>query len=162
MGICRPILKAAAASAIAMAVMAVPAVANEGPPMPDSAAYVPSPDMRDRWIAECTDRLSEGYRHERREERTRQRDRARSRCESYHDDYYAYYRSHQANAVQPSYYRPMRAQTEGCDPSPDCRRGCAETVEYEYVDVPVQRRYTPLRRPSKRVKVVPDKRIRVY
>ena len=36
---------------------------------------------------------------------------------------------------------------------------CTETVEYEYVDVPVRAKPRPV--PDKRVKVVPDKRVKV-
>lgn len=150
--------KVAAGSVLVLAAtLALPAAASDGPPMP---SYAPSREQRDHWLDECSERLSASYRHERREDRLRERDRSRASCESYYDDYYAYYRSHrQAYGSQPAAYQPRRAQNQACDPSPDCQRVCTQTVEYEeeYVDVPV--RAAPRR--SKRVRVVPDKRIRL-
>lgn len=92
---------------------------------------------------------------------------ARDECERYLDEYYAYY----AQAQQRWNYVPayMPVQSNGCG----CTRpaavapmrpaqNCTETVEYEYEYVEVPRRpkirYIP-RRPDKRIRVVPDKRI---
>jgi hypothetical protein len=161
---------ALAGAAMALTAAATPAFASDGPPMPQASAYAPSPEARGRWVQECSERLSEAgsddrYDHydrrERKEHRARERDRARETCERYYDGYYDYYSGHH-RAYQPAgqanYYQPRRVQSGGCDPSPDCRRDCGETVEYEeYVDAPA--RATP--RPSKRIRVAPDKRIRI-
>ncbi len=153
----RQFIIATATAALAFGWMASPAAANDSAPIASATGYAPSPEMRARWIAECSDRLSAGSRHERRKERAREHDRAQSRCQGYYDDYYAYYRSYQASMAHQMAYPSRRAQSAGCDPSPDCQSGCAETVEYEYVDAPV--RATP--RPSNRVRIVPDKRVRI-
>jgi hypothetical protein len=169
----RRLLKTAAAGAtLAMAAIATPAAASDGPPMPQASAYAPSPESRGRWVQECSERLSQDSRDQndhyydrrdrraRQEQRARERDRARESCERYYDSYYDYYAGHY-RAYQPgtqsATFQPRRMQTDACDPSPDCRLDCGETVEYEYVDVPV--RAAP--RPSKRVRTVPDKRIRL-
>jgi hypothetical protein len=89
--------------------------------------------------------------------------RIRDECERYFDDYYAYYAAH---ARAPAYGQPMYGY--GCcqpmamlpaRPAPECR----EEVRYvtEYVTVP-GRRIIPRRpAPDKRVRIVPDKRVRV-
>ncbi len=167
---CRRLLEiVAAGSALALAAMAMPAAAADGPPMPQTAPYAPTAQERDRWLEECSERLSqsnstqayENYdRRQRKEERARQRDQARASCERYYDSYYDYYSGHYRSwqpSAQASYYQPRRAQSGPCDPSPDCRQGCGEVVEYEEVEVPV--RAAP--RPRKRVRIVPDKRIRL-
>ena len=88
----------------------------------------------------------------------------RDECETYLDDYVAYYAYH---AAQPAYgygyahpaYAPSAYGC--CRPGPAIAREpkCTETVEYVYEDVPVRPRAR--RMPSKRVRIVPDKRIRV-
>jgi hypothetical protein len=146
--------------ALGLVALAAPAAADDSPSMPHAAAYAPGPEMRVRWVDECSERLSEDNRHERKRDRLHEQDRARTNCERYYDSYYDYYSGHyrawQPNA-QPAYYQPSRTRAGGCDPSPDCRRDCTETVEYEYVDVPV--RAAP--RPDKRIRIIPDKRIRL-
>ena len=160
-----------AATALGLAAMATPAAASDGPLMAQPAPYAPSAEQRDRWLDECSDRLSQSGglddydyygRRQRKEERAREHDRARASCERYYDSYYDYYSGHYRAwqpSAQPSYYQPRRAQNGPCDPSPDCRRGCGEVVEYEEVEVPV--RAAPRSRPSKRIRIVPDKRIRL-
>jgi hypothetical protein len=101
---------AATGSALALAFTAVPAAASDGPPMATSEGSMPSPRERDRWVQECSERLTAGQRDHYRDEfsrkrdrerdRARERDQARASCESYYDDYYAYYRSHQAYGAQ--------------------------------------------------------------
>jgi len=172
MGRRRLLKTAAAGAALCLAIPASPAWANDGPPMPQASAYAPSPESRGRWVQECSERLSQGSRDQndqyydrrdrraRQEQRAHERDRARESCERYYDSYYDYYAGHWRSyqpGTQSAAYQPRRVQTGACDPSPDCRRNCGETVEYEYVDVPV--RAAP--RPSKRVRIVPDKRIRL-
>jgi hypothetical protein len=163
---------AATGSALALAFTAVPAAASDGPPMPTSEGSMPSPRERDRWVQECSERLTAGQRdhyrdeysrkRDRERERARERDQARASCESYYDDYYAYYRSHQAYGEQrqATVYRPSaQSYRQDCVPCdrPSGRSNCGQAVEYEYeyVDVPVRPR------PSKRVRIVPDKRIRL-
>lgn len=169
---------AIAGSAFAFAVMAVPANAGDsqqphraeyGAAMTHGSSYMPSPEERVRWIAECSDRLAGEMRHMRKRERREERDRARSSCERYYDDYYAYYGEHRqqytgmyAPASRP---QPMAIYDRDCVPcdrpiSSGSGRECTETIEYEYVDVPVRRRAPPPA-PTKRVKVVPDKRIKL-
>ncbi|MCB2058933.1 MAG: glycine zipper 2TM domain-containing protein [Novosphingobium sp.] len=92
--------------------------------------------------------------------------RIRDECETYLDDYYAYYA--QGSYGYQSYGYAYPAQGYGCCyaapmmmvPVMPARTEpeCSETVEYEYVDVPVRAKPRPV--PDKRVKVVPDKRIR--
>lgn len=155
----RQFFSAAAAAMLTFAI-ATPALANEGTPMPGPASYAPDAGQRDRWVDECSERLASGYHHERRKDRLRERDRQRENCARYYDSYYEYYNG-QYRAWQPgaqtTHYQPRRVQNGACDPSPDCRRNCVETVEYEEVEVPV--RAAP--RPSKRIRVAPDKRIRL-
>jgi len=99
-------------------------------------------------------------------------------CETYLNDYYARYsysyggyagHGYPGGYRHQGYAQPAYGYGAGCcqqpmmmvpvvrqtAPEPEC----VETVEYEYVDVPVQSRPRPA--PRKRVKVVPDKRIRV-
>jgi len=102
--------------------------------------------------------------------------RARDECEAFLDNYYAQYSRggysgygypgyghHQAYANaqygygagcchQPMMMVPIVRQTVS---EPEC----TETVEYEYVDVPVRAKPRPV--PTKRVKVVPQKRVKV-
>ena len=142
---------AAAALALALAAAACPALANDGPQMRHSEAYAPDHDTRERWVEECSERLTAGYDHARREDRLRDHDRAWESCESYYDDYYAYYQTHQAD------YGGQRGATMIKRPrrsSGSC--ACTETVEYEeeYIDEPV--RAAPP--PTKRVKIAPGKR----
>lgn len=90
---------------------------------------------------------------------------ARDECERYLDEYYGYYSAHARHFA--GYYPGGMVQAQGCcqpmmtmpRPAPECR----EEVRYvtEYVTVP-GRRVIP-RRPAprdKRVRIVPDKRIR--
>lgn len=155
---------AAAGIALGLASLATPATARDGAAQSVNA-YAPSPEARSRWVEECSERLSAGQgqvrdpyssRRQRKEQRTRDRQSARASCESYYDSYYEYHAGHY-RAWQPGVRtasRPPAAYAPaGCDPSPDCRRNCAEVVEYEYVDVPV--RAAPRPRPA------PDKRIRL-
>jgi hypothetical protein len=167
----RLIRTAAAGLALGLAALASSALASEETPMPATGAYAPSSDARARWLDECSERLAESgsagrYDHldrrQRRESRARDRAQARTSCERYYDSYYDYYSGHYRAwqpGAQSTSYLPRRARTEGCDSSPDCRCDCGEVVEYEYVDVPV--RATPRRVPDKRVKIVPDKRVRL-
>jgi hypothetical protein len=187
----------ATASALAFAVLAMPALAQAGavpvaPPTVDSpmpppppvmhaghgGGYAPPAELRSSWLAECYDRMRDnGVR----------RKKAAERCERIFDSHYAYYRSAQPSmtygygpAYGYGYAAPAYAlapanggcvpcgapMAAGPVPAPAVRRGepvCTETVEYEYIDVPVRaapRRAAPPRRavPSKRV---PDKRIKL-
>lgn len=90
--------------------------------------------------------------------------RSRDACETYFDDYMAYYSYHYAQPgygygypMQAAYgcCRPMHAPMHAVVHQPKC----TETVEYVYEDVPVRPRARRL--PAKRVKIVPDKRIRI-
>jgi uncharacterized protein YcfJ len=91
------------------------------------------------------------------------RGRPRDECETYFDSYYEHY-----NAVAYSYYpgygAPYGYVPAGgygcCQQAPMARQEptCTETVEYVYEDVPVRPRKRVI--PQKRVKIVPDKRIR--
>lgn len=95
--------------------------------------------------------------------------RVRDECESYLDQYYAAY-SRPAGygygyGYVPATYAPGCACQQPMMMSPAAQGGenCTETVEYEYVDVPVRSRirYIPRRAvPDKRIRIVPDKRIR--
>lgn len=93
------------------------------------------------------------------------RGRIRDECETYLDDYNAYYSQGGYAYGQPGYGYPAYGQGACCQPMtmvPAYRPSppeCTETVEYVYEDVPV--RPKARRIPSKRVKVVPDKRVRV-
>ena len=178
MGLRRLLEFATVGSALALAATAMPASANDGPPMPrpdygapmaGPADYMPSRDDRERWLAECSDRLAGDTRHMRKRERIAVRDRAWSSCERYYDDYYAYYDDHYQRYA--SSYGPATRPRPVASYDPDCvpcdrpmtggsGRECTETVEYEYVDVPVRRR-APAPAPTKRIKVVPDKRIKL-
>lgn len=77
--------------------------------------------------------------------------RVRDDCEAYLDSYYDYY-AHAGRGYGYGYGAPMMV------PAPRSEPECTETVEEIYEDVPV--RPKARRIPSKRVKVVPDKRIR--
>lgn len=177
MGLRRLLEIATTGSALALVATATPASANDGPPMPrpeygapmaGPAAYMPSGAERDRWIAECSDRLAGDLRHVRKRERNAERDRSFASCERYYDDYYAYYEGHYrqyaASYGPASRPRPVASYDPDCVPCDRPMAGggqeCTETVEYEYVDVPVRRR-APAPAPTKRVKIVPDKRIKV-
>lgn len=95
--------------------------------------------------------------------------RTKDQCEAWLDNYYASYAAGYPGAY-PGYgyaggaygypaFAYVPVQTGCCQPArpkPDC----VETVEYEYVDVPVRRARHIRRAPDKRVRVVPDKRIR--
>jgi hypothetical protein len=179
-----------AGSALGLTVMAAPVMAQgydepqpplergQGMPhhrasMPQGEPYSPSPEARSRWLAECTERFANSRRSDGRDYRYSYESRkvraaraaddlrdAEQQCARYYDSHYEYYSAYRPQA-QPAYYRP--SSNRGCVPcdqpgSVPRRSGCTETVEYEYVDVPV-RRAAP--RPSKRIKVVPDKRIRL-
>lgn len=167
-------------SALAIAATTASASPPDGPPMPppdqgpgmmhhgsgmihQEQGYTPPPQFRDSWIAECTDRLADGYGR-------RKARHAEERCVRYFDSYYDYYRMHQP---APGYAYGYQGAAMGygtcCQqpmmmmPAPRMARRepeCTETVEYEYVDVPVRRRPPPPA-PTKRVKVVPDKRIKL-
>jgi hypothetical protein len=173
MGLCRLPFIMIAGSALAIAATAASASPPDGPPMspPDHGpgmmhhgqGYTPSPEFRDSWLAECTDRLAEG--RGRREARH-----AEERCVRYFDNYYDYYRMNQPAPGYAYGYQGAAMGYGGCCqqpammPAPRIARRepeCTETVEYEYVDVPVRRRPPPPPAPAKRVKVVPDKRIKV-
>ncbi len=90
---------------------------------------------------------------------------SRDRCEAYLDDYYAHYAyagpgyGYGAQAYGGGYgccQQPMMMVPVYTVPGePDCK----ETVEYVYEDVPVRPRARRIS--SKRVKIVPDKRIRI-
>lgn len=97
--------------------------------------------------------------------------RVRDRCEAYLDEYYAYY-SRGGGYGHPGYGYGYPAYGYGnacCHATPmmmvpvtmaaRAEPECTETVEYEYVDVPVRAKPRPV--PDKRVKVVPDKRVKV-
>jgi uncharacterized protein YcfJ len=96
-------------------------------------------------------------------DRAEDRGAARDQCETYYDDYYARY----AHAG-PGYGHGYPAYGYGCCQQPMMmvpvymvpgKPDCKETVEYVYETVPV--RHKARRIPSKRVKIVPDKRIRI-
>ncbi len=173
MGLRRLFKNAAAGSVFAFALLATPAMAHEGPPppmpqygatMPHQPHFTPPPAFRESWIAEREDRLADGYHHRRKRD-------VRAfgeRCARYFDGYYGYYRSYQPGPGYAHAY-PGAAMGYGacCQqpimmmPAPRMQRRepeCTETVEYEYVDVPVRRAPPPKR--TKRVKVVPDKRVK--
>lgn len=102
--------------------------------------------------------------------------RNRNECEAYLEDYYArythgggYYPGYGAD--QQGYYpaygyagQPMMMVPVMMMPAAQPKPNCTETVEYVYEDVPVRakpaKRYIP-RRPDKRVKITPDKRVKV-
>lgn len=168
-----------AGSTLGLAVMAAPVMAEDseapverGQAMQQGEPYSPSPEARSAWIAECSEGLARsrpssprvdhyGYESPKKQAARLADDRrdAEKQCTRYYDSYYEYYGAYRPQTQQ-AYYQPMRASSPAgcvpCDRSGRPRSGnCTETVEYEYVDVPV-RRATP--RPSKRV---PDKRIRL-
>lgn len=102
--------------------------------------------------------------------------RTKDQCEAWLDDYYASYARAPHAQGYPGYgypaayygypgYAPAFAYVpmqNGCCQAARPKPDCAETVEYEYVDVPVRRAARHIRRaPDKRVPVVPDKRIRI-
>lgn len=168
MSLRRLLRSAAAGSAFMLAATAAPALASDGPPPvyahPQAVAsgHGMTPEMRDRWLAECRDRLSGTYK----------RRKAESRCLAYLDDYYAYYRSHPSHGgqgVAMAYGYPAHTQAYGAGccqqpvtmvpvPRPQRRAPeCTETIEYEYVSAP--RRAAPPRPIPQ--KVVPDKRVRL-
>ncbi|MCB2049221.1 MAG: hypothetical protein KDE32_13505 [Novosphingobium sp.] len=142
-----------------------PGMMHHGPAMMEQGqGYTPPPQFRDSWVAECTDRLAEGYGR-------RKARQAEERCMRYFDSYYEYYRSYQPAPGYAYGYQGAAMTSGGCCQQPMMMPGprmarrepeCTETVEYEYVDVPVRRRAAPPPpAPTKRVKVVPDKRIKV-
>jgi hypothetical protein len=172
MGLRRLIEAAATGSAIVLAALAAPVAAQDGPPPPPpmygadgghgshgapGGGYTPPAEQRASWLAECRDRLADSdlRRH------------AAQRCEEYFDGYYAHYRMAQPGLTwgypvathggggccqQPMTMMPVPR-------APHREPECTETVEYEYVDVPVRAYPAPRAVPRKRVKVVPDKRI---
>jgi hypothetical protein len=186
MGLRRLLQTTVAATAMTLAAFGAPALAQDGPMPPPppmmhgghsapgtssapGGGYEPPLQMRSSWLAECRDRLHHGG---------IRRESAAERCERYFDDYYAYYRSAQpAPAYGPVYSQRYSyaapTMSSGCmpcqrpamvapGPAPYVRRGepeCTETVEYEYVDVPV--RAAPRRRAAPPPRAVPDKCIRV-
>ena len=158
-----------AATIVALALSACPALAHEGagydvphpawqngPPQPYSQHPMMEPDAREAWLAECRHRLSMHGNRWDRDDREREMD----QCEAYLDSYYAYYRSYQdrpypAYAYAAPCCQPMMMVPAA--PEPRTEPECTETVEYEYVDVPARPKARPA--PDKRIKVVPDKRI---
>jgi len=182
MALCRLLRVIVAGSALGLAAMAASARAEDsearveqGRAMLQGAPYNPPAEARSAWIAECSEGLARsrpssprvdryGYESPKKQAARLADDRrdAEKQCGRYYDDHYEYYNSYRP-AQQQAYYQPTRTSSPAgcvpCDRSGRPRSGnCTETVEYEYVDVPV-RRATP--RPSKRVKTVPDKRIRL-
>lgn len=182
MGLHRLLRITVASSALGLAVIAAPVMAEDsearveqGRAMPQGEPFSPSAEARSAWIAECSEGLARsrpssprvdryGYESPKKQAARLADDRrdAEKQCGRYYDDHYEYYNSYRP-AQQQAYYQPTRTSSPAgcvpCDRSGRPRSGnCTETVEYEYVDVPV-RRATP--RPSKRVKIVPDKRIRL-
>lgn len=96
----------------------------------------------------------------------------RDECEAYLDDYYAYYQgAHRGYAQHPNYGYPAHGYTMSCcQPMmmvpimrmPRAEPECTETVEYEYEYVDAPPRPTPRKpAPDKRIKIVPDKRLKV-
>jgi Glycine zipper 2TM domain len=96
--------------------------------------------------------------------------RNRDECETYLDEYYAYYaragqgygygHPYQALAAQPGGTACCQGAPMMMVPmmmTPRAQTECTETVEY--VDVPVRRRARPA--PTKRIRVIPDKRVRI-
>jgi hypothetical protein len=150
---------AAAASALTLATLASPVLAHDGPTMGHygpAQHYSPGAEMRDGWLAECRQRLSGPY---------DPRD-AAERCEDIFDDYYEYYRQQGPGPAHgyPAVHKMQSGMVSagGCCQRPMRSHGeprCTETVEYEYVDVPVRAAPKPRPAPPKRVKVVPDKRV---
>lgn len=93
------------------------------------------------------------------------RGRVRDECETYLDDYYAYYGSGGYDRGYPGYGYGYPAYGSGYGPiaAPAYRPAepeCTETVEYVYEDVPLRPRARRI--PDKRMKVVPDKRVKTY
>lgn len=91
-------------------------------------------------------------------------------CEAYLENYYAQYRGgypgygyHGQGYAYPAYgYGGACCQPMMMVPIMRVARSeprCTETVEYEYVDVPVRPKPRPV--PDKRIKIVPDKRVKV-
>lgn len=117
-------------------------------------------------------------------DKSEDRGRIRDECEAYLEDYYARYSGGYQGHGYPGYgypaggpgyapqgYYPYQghypAYAAGCCAPmmavPVATRGepqCTETVEYVYEDVPVSRPAPRRAAPQKRVKVVPDKRVR--
>lgn len=123
------------------------------PELASPAAQAIDPQAREAWIAECGRRLSNGYENRWERKHDRRTREVRQSCTTYLDDYYAYYAWH-ARAMQPQtqvYMVPATVQARGAP-------ACTETI-VEDVDVPVRPRARRL--PSKRIRVTPDKRIRV-
>ncbi len=143
------------------------ALAHEGhghgaEPAPDWKAdrmhHGTDPHARDAWMEECERRLDRG----------RSESEARDECAAFLDDYYAHYRGSYGYRHM-GYGYPAQGYGMGCCQQPmmmvpivrqqTAEPECTETVEYEYVDVPVRAKPRPV--PQKRVKVVPDKRVKV-
>jgi hypothetical protein len=183
----RRLTQLCAAAALALAGTAVQAHPGsgphdnaKGPPMPGAhhpaadwrggragPPYGPTAAERAEWIDECQARTSDDFEDDRWYRRSRRDsdargERERLRCETYYDDYYAYY-ARQTPAYRPSGHGHMHmpASADCCAPPPATRPECAETVEYEYVDVPARRviRRAPRPAPDKRIRLVPDKRV---
>lgn len=97
------------------------------------------------------------------------RDRVRDACEDYIDQYSAYYSAvsqnggYPAYGAYPGYYSPYGYGAGYMMVPVRIDRGCCcdkrEVVE-EVVDAPVARRVIPRRPADKRIKVVPDKRLK--
>ena len=96
--------------------------------------------------------------------------RNRDECEAYLDAYYARYTQggHAWGYAAPYGYAAYGQPMPGCCMAQPVMMApaqphCTETVEYVYEDVPVRARHIPRRPhavPDKRVKLVPDKRVR--
>lgn len=169
---CRPMLLAIAATGLALATSGV-AHAHEGPAPASAPGQMPitspsremmPPQAREVWLAECHRRLS---RHDR-------RDRGPDRCEAWLDDYYAYYRNLQTQpGMSPWAVAP--GQFAYGQPAPCCQPmamvpptamqplppKCNESVEYEYVEVPVRTAPRARAHRVRRIWTAPDKRVRL-
>lgn len=90
--------------------------------------------------------------------------RVRDECESYLDSYYDYYAYASRHPGYGFGYQPAYGYAAGCCQAapvaiaPRREPECTETVEYVYEDVPARPKVRRI--PTKRVKIVPDKRIK--
>ena len=155
---------------------------DHGPDWQDGASEAPRPRFdpaaREAWLADCRHSMGPDRRDPR----------VADECESILSDYYARfydgsYRQPDPGYAYPGYgypgygypghapaYFPGYPPQNGCcttapvvmvpvqQPKPEC----TETIEYVYEDVPVRRKvYKPRVVHDKRVKIVPDKRIKI-